>query len=68
MPKDQDIANLILYVQSEISLYRETGDSGHLDNCLAELQQAVDYLEVRPWYTEMLYHLKDQVHRLDEWG
>ncbi|AGY59673.1 hypothetical protein [Gloeobacter kilaueensis] len=68
MPQGQDIANLILFVQSEIYLYRNTGDGKHLDNCLAELRRAIEYLEVEPWYTELLESVRDQLGRLDEWG
>lgn len=67
MPQGQDIANLILFVQSEIHLYRATGEPKHLDNCLDELRLAVDYLEVRPWYDELLHNLRDQIGRLEEW-
>ncbi|MBW4699369.1 MAG: hypothetical protein KME03_16030 [Aphanocapsa lilacina HA4352-LM1] len=68
MPHDQDTANLILFIQSEIYLYRSTGKAQHLDNCLQELRDAVDYLEVRPWYEELLYSLRDQIGRLEEWN
>ncbi|MBC8123091.1 MAG: hypothetical protein H7Y22_14795 [Gemmatimonadaceae bacterium] len=67
MRHDQDIANLILFVQTEIKLYQHSGKAHHLDNCLAELARAVGYLEVQPWYDELLHHLRDQVHRLEEW-
>lgn len=67
MPHGQDIANLILYVQTEIQLYQSTGKPQHLESCLRELQEAVDYLEVRPWYSDLMHHLSDQVGRLDEW-
>lgn len=68
MRHDQDIANLILFLQSEIALYQTTGDRNHLDSCLVELERAIDDLEVRPWYNQLLLNLKDQVDRLDEWS
>jgi hypothetical protein len=40
MRNDQDIANLILYIQTEIQLFQTTGEPKHLENCLSELQVA----------------------------
>jgi hypothetical protein len=68
MRNDQDIANLILYVQTEIQLFQTTGEPKHLENCLSELQRSIDDLEVRPWYDELIAHLRDQLGRLEEWN
>jgi prefoldin subunit 5 len=68
MRNDQDIANLILYIQTEIQLFQTTGESKHLENCLSELQRSIDDLEVRPWYDELIAHLRDQLGRIDEWN
>ncbi len=67
MRNDQDIANLILYIQTEIQLFQTTGEQKHLDNCLLELSRSIDDLEVRPWYDELIAHLRDQLGRLEEW-
>lgn len=76
-PHPQDIANLILHLQTELALLEQSLHQGstppspevlaHLRRCQGSLRQAVQSLEVQEWYGELTQGLRDQLGRLEEW-
>jgi hypothetical protein len=74
-PHPQDVANLILYLQTELALFEQvaaqeqisTEAQLHVWRCQEALRKAVDQLDLREWYHELTYGFRDQLGRLEEW-
>jgi hypothetical protein len=74
-PHPQDIANLILYLQTELALFEQLAEKHHLDpecrapvsRCRDMLRQSIRQLDVEEWYQQLTYGLRDQLGRLEEW-
>ncbi|MGQ9838801.1 MAG: hypothetical protein ACUVRV_12765 [Cyanobacteriota bacterium] len=74
-PHPQDVANLILYVQTELALFEQVAaQEGIPPKTLQPIQRsqealrrAVDQLELRDWYRELTHGFRDQLGRLEEW-
>lgn len=74
-PHPQDIANLILYLQTELALFEQLAEERHLDpefrapvsRCRDMLRQSIQQLDLQEWYQQLTYGLRDQLGRLEEW-
>ncbi|MEN9203771.1 MAG: hypothetical protein Q6K80_09690 [Thermostichus sp. DG_1_6_bins_120] len=74
-PHPQDVANLILYVQTELALFEQVAAQEGIPSTALEpiqrsqeaLRRAVDQLELRDWYRELTHGFRDQLGRLEEW-
>ncbi len=74
-PHPQDVANLILYLQTELALLQQRADEerisdttkAHIIRCRKILRQSIDQMQLRDWYRELTYGMQDQIGRLDEW-
>lgn len=71
----QDVANLILYLQTELALLEQIAEQEDLSprarapiaRCRNFLRRSIDQMQVRDWYRELTYGLQDQLGRLEEW-
>jgi hypothetical protein len=76
-PHPQDIANLILHLQTELALLEQAlhqADSppspavlAHLHRCQGSLRQAIQSMDLQEWYQELTQGMRDQLGRLEEW-
>lgn len=74
-PHPQDVANLILYLQTELALFEQVAAQegippttlGPIQRSQEALRRAVDHLELREWYRELTHGFRDQLGRLEEW-
>jgi len=74
-PHPQDVANLILYLQTELALFEQWAAQEGIPSAALRpiersqeaLRRAVDQLELREWYRELTYGFRDQLGRLEEW-
>jgi hypothetical protein len=74
-PHPQDVANLILYLQTELALFEQwAAQEGippaalrPIERSQEALRRAVDQFELREWYRELTYGFRDQLGRLEEW-
>ncbi len=74
-PHPQDVANLILYVQTELALFEQVAAQEGIPPTVLQpiqrsqeaLRRAVDQLELREWYRELTHGFRDQLGRLEEW-
>ncbi|GAB4212977.1 MAG: hypothetical protein OHK0012_08290 [Synechococcales cyanobacterium] len=68
----QDVANLILHLQTELALLEQDrglspDNQARLRHCQEILRQSIDQMHVRGWYQELTYGLREQLGRLEEW-
>ncbi len=71
----QDVANLILYLQTELALLEQIAEQEDLSpqarapivRCRTFLRKSIDQMQVREWYRELTFGLQDQLGRLEEW-
>ncbi|MDX2273012.1 MAG: hypothetical protein NW237_13840 [Cyanobacteriota bacterium] len=74
-PHPQDVANLILYLQTELALIEQIGVEesispalqARIRRCQEGLRQAIDQMQLREWYRELTDGFRDQLGRLEEW-
>ncbi|NJK61288.1 MAG: hypothetical protein HC921_00110 [Synechococcaceae cyanobacterium SM2_3_1] len=74
-PHPQDVANLILYLQTELAMFEQIAAQENVSSQVqapvlrsqAALRKAVDQLQVRDWYQELTFGFRDQLGRLEEW-
>ncbi len=74
-PHPQDIANLILYLQTELALFEQQAQResvspealAHITRCQKVLRKSVDQMGLQDWYQELTFALRDQLGRLEEW-
>ncbi len=74
-PHPQDIANLILYLQTELALFEQQAAQeaispealAHITRCQTILRQSIKHMGLQDWYQELTYGLRDQLGRLEEW-
>lgn len=71
----QDVANLILYLQTELALLEQIAETEELSpaarasiaRCREVLRRSIDQMQIRDWYRELTGGLQDQLGRLEEW-